>query len=1244
MEMSVKNYIDQFDKNIILLYKDIISNSDQCNLAIQKDEEKKELFTYIFNNYLDNESPLRSLYIFYGVTLKDIKIFKSIENFCINTIKDKVNKINFNTVRNIFIHLDTILFLSDNGKLDESIYDTILFDEYLYLIKENINKINLSNAFYYIQSVVSIFAIKFFNNKLIDLDDIQKIIDTIYLFNVYGQFSILQTIISIILDSNNNKEIIKDEQIYNNLVKTSIKIFSNEELIKKSPYKNIVIRLVKSIVDVLCDNEKYIIDIIKTFFPSDEEKLNKIFQTISNYDYADDLDIIIYCLSKRNIDINKIFSGFQFYIIIRYLALYFKDEKIIINDIDLSSYIDIVKKSFLDYCKNYEIKKHGFIFPKRYENILSSLNPTKEEFNDFSENMKIFFYYNIIDEGSPLFELIPENVKKEKILDRQFREKLEKEEKEAFEYQTECIHLFFDKDKLVEDVNKIINKLGNDADFTTLDMYNTISDKYKRKEEYLKDDYIIVNPFIKYYFLTTSKDFNSGLRMTDIIDYINDYWDKHWAIHLYNYILYLNSYPRNNKVEFTDEEKVKIKEYFNYNNYQNNISDLINIVKCSDKYFLYFIYYRLENIFEGIDFEYTEELIYNLVKIPYYYYNRDVKLYKNYFYLDYNGIWTESFFNEINFENFFNKNEDCKINIIKKLIENIDRSNLIDEFKGYYHILSIIKIYDSLEENEKIEFKDSISELILEFYRLSLYKKEESIVSDVISDFINKNNLKLEILKMINSFEYINYYHFKYINNLQLELLQNDELYKNEFICDFLYKIRLKIYKKEIQIVKNISPHISATIKNYIGNICKYKDKDITDEEELKSLKDIISNINNELKNNIDFNFNEYMFYTNFLYLQSFIINDITLWNYFTEYISNNIENYHDDMIAERYIFENLFSNIDKNKFNFNLFVDKLIKCHNKISPKYIEEGIIPNENLIIGLLNKIIFILAKLNIERELYKRIYNEINILNIEIREKLESILFSIIKPVKIIKNNDIYEVYYLSSGYNILNTNNIDDIVNELIPYDEEEVSKILYFKYLLKDMENGVMTFSHPYTYEDHNEKLYDINSKIYISCFSKTVNTNNVYAMWKIYGYTENDDIIKVRITFNKRILIKSILERFVNNAVYYIGDIEYDPNKNITNVNDDIKDFFYKSDAFQFENEFRILVDCNNVQYIDRNTEFEKDIVKDMPVYLQLPISKEIYKTINLYSDYSFNPYKNIDEKYRKDNQDILKKKQNKI
>ena len=1234
MNNNLRKYIESFD-NIIWLYRDIIDNKilENENLKNIDNEAKKELFDYIFDKYLDSESELNSLSIdarYYGFfRLKDIEIFLPIEEYCNNKIKDEIEKIKISNVRDIFMHLDMDLFLDDKNLLNE-----IPFDKYLSFISGRIKDINYGNGYYYAKSMSLIFIRNLLLEKIKEKEDIDEILDVIKKFDEFGQYNILEYIIYSL-----TKEEIQSDLIYDNLIKYCIELFNEEKLIKSFYDKRITKTLYTIINSISYNNErlKYILDV---YFTKDEKELEEIYQYI-DYEQKYKLDIPIYCLlrlTENKIDIKSILTDDQYRLVIMYLALKVKNINEIIvkniagEDIDLSIYWDLIRNQFLEYCNNYDIKQHGLFFLDRYRNLLEVINPTKEEFEKFSEAAKIFFYWYIIKEDNKeLYPLIPEEVKKAIEIDKRYREKIE-EEKQLFQKERiECIHKFFDKNRIIEDIDNIIKVLGNNPTFQDLSYYNDeyYKGKYDNKEKYLEDtERVIINPFIIDYYLIISKFFVKTVFMDKIKEYVDKYWNKHWCIQLYNYLKRHGDIV--DKVNFSEEEKNKIKDYFKSSNYKENIKDLHNCLEGTfDNSYLYFVFYNIENIFKDIKFEYDEEILMNILKIPYDYYKGDIKLFNNNYYLEYFGVIMEYDADNIDFDRFFIGNEEMKNSIFKKLIESIDKDMITNEFGSYYTLLNIIKLYNSDKENYKL-YSDNIAELVAHFYTSSLNKVEFLQIYNIINDFIQENNLDLKILDFINKSKQINYDHLKYINNLQKNLLEEKRLYTSS-CYKLIYEIRRKINSKDIKISHNINPSSIENIKYELNQLCQYNNFNYLNKEEFNNLKNKIKNISDKFINDTDLNFEENMIYYNLLYLQNFIVEDITIWQKFTEFLMNNKDYYYSDMIIENLIFENLFEKIDKNNFDFNFFIDNLISLYNNIIEKPYKDGVIPNETLIHRFLDNIILILINLKLD----ENIYNKITSLNGYIRGIIDVKIFNYFKPIKIIIKNSEYFVYDLENNF-IFKTIDINELIEKLVPNDDSKVSRILKFQYLLNDIKNSILTISHPYNFEDKNESIYEFFNKVYVGCFSKTIDKENAYAWWKIYGDTSDDILknIKVRILFNKRKLLKSILSLKDETFEYYFGDIEYIKSKE---NNKEIKDFFEKSNDFQFENEFRIIIKCKN--------ENDNRIIKDnndIPNLLGLPLNPKIYKYINLEDKYSFN--EGLDERCKNTVKYLLKEAQDKI
>lgn len=253
------------------------------------------------------------------------------------------------------------------------------------------------------------------------------------------------------------------------------------------------------------------------------------------------------------------------------------------------------------------------------------------------------------------------------------------------------------------------------------------------------------------------------------------------------------------------------------------------------------------------------------------------------------------------------------------------------------------------------------------------------------------------------------------------------------------------------------------------------------------------------------------------------------------------------------------------------------------------------------------------------------------------------------VKIIIKDDSYVAYNLKNNSIINKFKDIDSLIEKLLINDFNNVSRILKFQYLLNDINDKTLTMSHPYIFEDKKESIYGLENKVYMLCFSNTTGKENAYAWWNIYGKTPDDslDNIKVRIIFNKRDLLKNILLKKDKNFAYYFGDIKYIKEKKEDEEkkeeNENIKDFFEKNDSFQFENEFRVLIEYigTDEEYNDKYKYKYSDRYK---IFFKLDVDSELYKDITSKDRLYFDNYKNIDEKYTNAVKYFLKEAQDKI
>ena len=632
------------------------------------------------------------------------------------------------------MHLDMSLFLAD-----ETLLNAIPFNEYLSFISYRIKDINYGNGYFYAKSMSLIFIINLLLEKIKEKADIDKILDAIKKFDEFGQYNILEYIIHSL-----TKEEIQSNLIYDNLIKYCIELF-NEEKLRKSQYNynRRITKILEVTIDAIFEDIERLKFILDIYFPKDEKELDKIYEYIE-YEEKYKLDIPLYCLSKKKIDIKNILklTDAQRKLIIKYLALYVRKDKhneikIIVKNIldeyiDLSIYWNLVREKFLWYCSTKTLDLYFF---NRYRNVLMLLKPNIEEFKNFPKQTKNVFYWHIIKEDNKeLYPLIPEGVKKAIETDKRYKEKIEEEKRLFQKERIECVHKFFDRNKILEDIYNIIKVLGDNPTFQDLSLYNDefYKGKYENKEKYLEEtERVVINPFIIDYYLIISKFFVKTVFMDKIKEYVDKYWNKHWCIQLYNYLKRHSDIV--DKVNFSEEEKNKIKDYFKSSNYKETIQDLHNCLKGTfDNSYLYFIFYNLENIFKYIKFEYDEEILINMLKIPYDYYRGDIKLYNNNYYLEYMGIIVDGYDDEINFDNFFNNNKELKKSVLKKLIETINKYRIMEEFGSYYTLLSIIKLYNSDKENCKSYYDDIVK--LVSYFRISLSNK------DIID---NENKIKI---------------------------------------------------------------------------------------------------------------------------------------------------------------------------------------------------------------------------------------------------------------------------------------------------------------------------------------------------------------------------------------------------------------------------------------------------------------------------------------------------------------------
>ena len=134
-----------------------------------------------------------------------------------------------------------------------------------------------------------------------------------------------------------------------------------------------------------------------------------------------------------------------------------------------------------------------------------------------------------------------------------------------------------------------------------------------------------------------------------------------------------------------------------------------------------------------------------------------------------------------------------------------------------------------------------------------------------------------------------------------------------------------KINSKYIKIIINVNTHVADTIKNEIRKFEKYNNINYFEQDDFNNFKNDLKSIYGKFTKEDDFNFEESMFYDNLLYLQSFIIKDITIWENFIKFLIDNKDYYYKYDKEENLIFKNLFKQLNKykNNFDFKSFINK---------------------------------------------------------------------------------------------------------------------------------------------------------------------------------------------------------------------------------------------------------------------------------------------------------------------------------
>lgn len=152
-------------------------------------------------------------------------------------------------------------------------------------------------------------------------------------------------------------------------------------------------------------------------------------------------------------------------------------------------------------------------------------------------------------------------------------------------------------------------------------------------------------------------------------------------------------------------------------------------------------------------------------------------------------------------------------------------------------------------------------------------------------------------------------------------------------------------------------------------------------------------------------------------------------------------------------------------------------------------------------------------------------------------------------------------------------------------------RITRLEHLIDDLDNEVITFSHPTVFEDVKE--YKELDSYFVQCWSKTYESP---MMWGQYA----KDHLGIMIKFDVEKYIEPIMPGVSNDDIFkpfpfdsYWRDIEYDYEEFIKNENKNKLEYlFHKRKGYEYENECRWVVDLNKNNYLLIKNENNKEVI----------------------------------------------------
>ncbi|CRF32781.1 hypothetical protein BRSU_1020 [Brachyspira suanatina] len=612
---------------------------------------------------------------------------------------------------------------------------------------------------------------------------------------------------------------------------------------------------------------------------------------------------------------------------------------------------------------------------------------------------------------------------------------------------------------------------------------------FDNKNKIIDDSFTIpiFNPFCIFY-IYESFDFDFHYKeevdLNIVYKHLIDNWSNFYILHLYNYLIAISKYDYN----FSNEEKEIIRNYFKNINIQFPKYILLHLEKVfgfnidlkrfiDDKSIIELLSYPYDFLKDFPSQIFVSDRI--AIKLPV---GRLINTDLEFETLDFNPI-----IKKLNIDKYY---------ILDLFIKHIDIENAINfpSYK-YYFLLSTVNLYNSIDN--KIKYTDKIKEIILEYFKVTLEKANNSVthISTLLIDSVIKLDLMKDLLKLILNSNLIGLVHYNIVSKWQDDIIFND-LYNKELL-DYIYKIREKIIKKEIRLVKSSIKENDklaqdfSKLKVMIDNAINIEDFD----HKLMELSNITNDINKKLEK---YTYNKellYYMYDNIVSSLFFIDMNSDIFKYFCEskikdydmqresikifdFIFNNIENYKNAFIDITNIIRQIYDRLE-NKINYPIetvytrifelryviehIIDKIMK-----TDYYFDEKVYDN-----------LLEITKLEPKKSEEKIFLNSLE-KRLKYKKKLQ------VQPIKIYKNQSPLEYVIENEQGDKISYDNLEKLIQDLNNRFNKtsKISRILEFEHLVKDIENRCITMSHPYLFEDENENQYDINNKLYISCFS----------------------------------------------------------------------------------------------------------------------------------------------------------------